>query len=81
MELVVVAAVAAVLLVLFTWIGREIGRAKGRRTLGAVLGFLLGPVGWAAVYMLPETADALADRIRFEEQVRLGVRRERTPDR
>lgn len=38
----------------FGVIGHFIGKTKGRPVEGAVLGMLLGPIGWAVVYFGPD---------------------------
>lgn len=53
------------------FIGAAIGKHKGRRSLGAFLGFLLGPLGWAITLCLsdcrkkcPECGGVIPENVR-----------------
>lgn len=41
------------LLFLFGWVGGRIGERRGRWLAGVFLGAILGPLGWAIVWLLP----------------------------
>jgi hypothetical protein len=55
---------------LFGVAGYRVGTARGRRVLGAVLGFALGLIGLGIVMLIPRTAEAQArhDRERAGRQ-------------
>lgn len=53
------------------FIGAAIGEHKGRRSLGCLLGFLLGPLGWAIILCTsdcrrkcPECGGAIPENVR-----------------
>ena len=54
----------------FGFAGYRIGIGRGRRVLGAVLGFALGLIGLGIFMLIPRTAEAQArrDRERAERQ-------------
>ena len=54
----------------FGFAGYRIGIGRGRRVLGAVLGFALGLIGLGIFILIPRTAEAKArhDRERAERQ-------------
>ena len=56
--------------VLFGIVGYRVGTRRGRRVLGAVLGFALGLIGLGIFMLIPRTAEAQArhDRERAERQ-------------
>lgn len=42
------------------WVGDVIGKTKGRRLAGRLLGFFLGPIGVAIIYFLKPKDDVAA---------------------
>ena len=52
--LTVNAITLVVVLAVFSAIGYYIGQTKGRPTAGALLGLLLGPIGWLLLYVGPD---------------------------
>ncbi len=73
-ELLVVAVICAV-------IGEAIGKPRGRRDLGGVLGFFLGPIGLLIIACMSKTDEArvqeAAARMRAEEEARRRLDAER----
>lgn len=55
MEFVIIFAVLAL-------VGALIGQHKGRTGFGAILGFLLGPIGWLIVALMPSNEQQLKKR-------------------
>jgi hypothetical protein len=55
---------------MFGFAGYNLGTRRGRRVLGAVLGFALGLIGLGIFMLIPRTAEAQArrDRERAERQ-------------
>jgi outer membrane lipoprotein SlyB len=58
--------------VIFGFAGYRVGIGRGRRVLGAVLGFALGLIGLGIFMLIPRTAEAQArhDRERAQRQQR-----------
>jgi hypothetical protein len=58
------------LAVMFSLAGYRVGTRRGRRVLGAVLGFVLGLIGLGIFMLIPRTAEAQArhDRERRAQQ-------------
>jgi uncharacterized protein YcfJ len=56
--------------IMFGIVGYRVGIGRGRRVLGAVLGFALGLIGLGIFMLIPRTAEAQArhDRERAERQ-------------
>jgi outer membrane lipoprotein SlyB len=71
-ELIVNGSVIAVLPVaaIFGFAGYRVGAGRGRRVLGAVLGFALGLIGLGIFMLIPRTTEAQArhDRERAGQQ-------------
>jgi outer membrane lipoprotein SlyB len=65
-SIIAVLPVAAI----FGFAGYHVGTGRGRRVLGAVLGFALGLIGLGIFMLIPRTAEAQArhDRERAERQ-------------
>lgn len=63
---------AGVAVVVWTLIGLGIGAARGRAAFGLLLGFLLGPIGWLIVLILPKEGPRCPECM---EVVNAGARR------
>lgn len=59
-------------LLIGAWVGNAIGKPKGRGTEGAVLGALLGVIGWIIVAVMQPTPEAEVARLNQIEQLRQG---------
>lgn len=74
-----------VAVVLLVWVlaamfaGDAIGRRKGRRTAGFLLGLLLGWIGVAIIALTPPTRDMLIRRERERQQIQREAREGPTP--
>lgn len=63
MSFFVLLVIIAIGCIIDTLIGAWIGSTKGRTSIGATLGLLLGPIGWIIIALLSEAQEPTTSRV------------------